>query len=80
MSTQAPDSVFSQLVEILATTLAIDPSLLQLDTDLVTDIGIESIELVTIVAAVEDQMGVTLDIRRLRTMRTLREVFALLES
>ncbi len=62
------------LVEILAESLCIDGGVLSAETDLFQDLGIESIELVNIVATLEERMGIALDVRQLLTLRTLGEV------
>jgi acyl carrier protein len=76
----AHDDLSQQVLNILADILAIDCSELTDDTDLVEDLGIESIELVNIVAAIEERMAVALDVRQLMNVRTLHQVVALVAS
>jgi len=70
----------SQLVELLRSALGRDLPELTADTDLVDDLELESIQVMDFVAEVEDHFDILIEVDRLATIRTLKELAAVVKE
>jgi acyl carrier protein len=70
----------SQLGQLLRSALGRDLPELTADTDLVDDLELESIQVMDFVAEVEDHFDILIEVDRLATIRTLKELAAVVKE
>ena len=66
-----------ELIQQLADVLNEDPSAVQLDTDLESLAGWDSAGLLGVIAMLDDELRVTIDVDRLRQCKTVADLVAL---
>ena len=69
-----------QLGQLLRSALSKDLPDLTADTDLVDDLALESIQVMDFIAEVEDHFDILIEVDRLATIRTLRELAGLVNE
>ncbi len=52
--------MFEQIREIISKELHIEPDMVQLETNIVDELGADSLSLVTIIMTIEDTMGISI--------------------
>lgn len=57
---QVPDTTFAAVVKCVSSQLEIDPNLIKADAKLVDDLGANSLMMVEIIMALEDELGIEL--------------------
>lgn len=68
------EEIFAQLKEIMTDELGIDGSEIKPDSALLTDLDINSLELMNLVMVVEEKYNIFLDEERLRHLKTVGDV------
>ncbi len=71
--------MFEKLKQLLVDELNINPEDVTLDSELSTDLGINSLELADVVMMCEDKFNITIDDEDLHTFITVGDVVAYLE-
>jgi acyl carrier protein len=56
----AEDQVLTDLADVVATTVGVDPGRVTADTRLDEDLGVDSLTLVDVVVAIEDRFGLVI--------------------
>ena len=69
------DEVLARVNEIMAQDFEIDESRLKPEAHLVNDLGLDSLDAVDLVVAVEKKFGCRLDESEVRAMRTLSDIY-----
>jgi acyl carrier protein len=71
---------FKELQQLASEILGVDPSEVQLDKSFAKDLAADSLDLVELIAAVEDKYDVELSEERLETMKNIGQLWAFLEE
>lgn len=72
--------VFEKLREILASQLDIDAEQIGMDTNIMDDLGADSLDVVELIMALEDEFDLVITDEGVREMRTVREVTEFIEK
>ena len=72
--------VFEKLREILAEQLDVDPQDISLDTDIANDLGADSLDVVELAMAVEDEFGVEIPDEEIEGLKTVGNVVDFIQS
>lgn len=72
--------MFDKTVEILGEFIDGDTSEITMDSALVDDLGLSSLEVINIVAAFEDEFGIEVPDRVIPTLRTVGDIVNFLEE
>lgn len=68
------EEIFGQIKEIMVDELGIDGSEIKSESVLLSDLGINSLELMNLVMVVEEKYNIFLDEERLRDIKTVGDV------
>jgi len=71
---------FKELQQLAAEILGVDPADVQLDKSFAKDLAADSLDLVELIAAVEDKYDVELSEERLETMKNIGQLWTFLEE
>jgi acyl carrier protein len=71
---------FKELQELAAEILGVEPEQVQLDKSFAKDLAADSLDLVELIAAVEDKYDVELSEERLETMKHIGDLWKFLEE
>ena len=71
---------FKELQDLAAEILGIEPDQVQLDKSFAKDLAADSLDLVELIAAVEDKYDVELSEERLETMKNIGQLWTFLEE
>ena len=71
---------FKELQELAAEILGVDPDDVQLDKSFAKDLAADSLDLVELIAAVEDKYDVELSEERLESMKVIGDLWTFLEE
>ncbi|MCW5892239.1 MAG: acyl carrier protein [bacterium] len=74
------DDVTGRLRALIAAKLEADPAGIREDTDLVTELGADSLAIVELMMAVEEEMGIRVDEEAADRVRTFGDAVALVRS
>ena len=72
--------VFDQVKESLAVILSCDADKIELDTDLVRDLGVDSIDTVELIMAVEDTYDIKISDKDAEDLKTVGDVVEFIED
>ena len=72
--------VFDQVKESLADILSCDADKIELDTDLVRDLGVDSIDTVELIMAVEDTSDIKISDKDAEDLKTVGDVVEFIED
>jgi acyl carrier protein len=71
---------FKELQQLASEILGVDPADVQLDKSFAKDLAADSLDLVELIAAVEDKYDVELSEERLETMKNIGQLWTFLEE
>ena len=74
------DLDFKELQELAAEILGVDPEQVQMDVSFARDLAADSLDLVELIAAVEDKYDVELPEEELERMKNVGDLWAFLED
>ena len=69
-----------QIIDLLAKQFRIDPASLDADTNIVEDLGADSLEIVDMLMAIEENFGITVSDEEAMTLKTVRDVADFIEE
>ncbi|MEE0547447.1 MAG: acyl carrier protein [Peptococcaceae bacterium] len=72
--------VFDQVKESLADILSCDAEKIDMDTDLVRDLGVDSIDTVELIMAVEETYDITISDKEAQELKTVADVVEFIED
>ena len=72
--------VFEKLRDILAQQLDVEPSDITLETDIANDLGADSLDVVELAMAVEDEFGVEIPDEEIEGLKTVGSVVEFIQS
>jgi len=70
----------NKVIDIIANTLEVDKEDISLKTNLVKDLGVESLDLVDLVAAFEDEFGVEIADKDIKDIQTVGDIVDYIED
>ncbi|MCX7832352.1 MAG: acyl carrier protein [Actinobacteria bacterium] len=73
-------NVFEKLREIVARELKVDPEKITLDSAFVDDLGADSLDMVELVMALEDEFGISISDEDAQSIRTIRDAVEYIEN
>ena len=72
--------VLNKLKEIIASQFGIDMDELSEDTDIVADLGADSLDVVEMMMALEEEFGITIEDEKIAELKTIGDVVDCVES
>lgn len=72
--------MFETVKKVLAAQLEVDPELITADTDIMDDLGADSLDLVELVMSLEEHYDIVLTDDKTANVRTVGQVVEMLES
>ncbi len=72
--------VLDKLKEIISEQFGVDEDIISADTDIVADLGADSLDVVEMMMALEEEFGVTIDDEKIRDLKTVSDVVNCVES
>lgn len=69
-----------EVIKLISETLEIDPAELSADTDLANDLNVESIDLVDLVTAFEEEYGFEIPDNELKNLQTIGDITNFIEK
>ena len=72
--------IFEKVAGILASQLGADENSITEDTDVVSDLGADSLDVVTLLMCIEDEFGVTVDDDEAQELRQVGDIVAYIEA
>ena len=71
--------IFEKVQQALASQFELDPEKITLDTDLLDDIGADSLDVVELIMSLEDEFGITISDEDAAQLHTVRRIVEYLE-
>ena len=72
--------VYEKLCELLASQFGVDESTITMDTNIVDDLGADSLDVVELISCMEDEFNLIITDERVREPYTVREVVDFIEA
>ena len=72
--------VFEKLREIFANQFGLDPETITESTDIVSDLGADSLDVVEMLMSLEDEYGITIEDEKVAEMKTVGDVVRYIDS
>ena len=72
--------VFEKIKEALASQFEVDAATITPDTDIVADLGADSLDLVELIMSLEDEFGISVTDEAIYGYKTVGEIMAYIES
>jgi len=72
--------MFEQIVDIISKQLSKDAGEISLETNIMEDLGADSLDVVELLMAIEDNFGVTVPDEDVPTLKTVRDIVGYVES
>ena len=69
-----------KIIELLAKQFGVEENTIDADTNIIDDLGADSLEIVDMLMAIEENFGVTVSDEEAMTLKTVRDVAELIES
>ena len=69
-----------KIIDLLAKQFRIDPSTIDADTNIVEDLGADSLEVVDMLMAIEENFGITVSDEEALTLKTVKNVADFIEK
>ncbi|WP_018962840.1 acyl carrier protein [Coprothermobacter platensis] len=74
------EKIFQELKNILRDTVAVDDENVTMDSDLVADLNLDSLDLVDLALSVEQVFGFEFNDEQLKDIKTVKDVVDIIES
>ena len=68
------------IIDLLANQFRIDPATIDADTNIVEDLGADSLEIVDMLMAIEENFGITVSDEEALTLKTVKDVADFIEE
>jgi len=72
--------MFEKVQSVLAQQFEIEPSTITMDTNLIDDIGADSLDVVELIMSLEDEFGISISDEQAAQLYTVRKIVDYLES
>ena len=74
------ESILESVKKIIAETLELDVKDIKEDSNLIADLGMESLDLVDLVVAFEDKYKVTIEDKDVKKLQTVKDIVTYIEN
>ena len=74
------NNIFEQLKAMVVDQIGIDPAIITPESDIIKDLGCDSLDIVDMLMSVEETYGVTVEDKDVSEMRTVADVVAFIEA
>ncbi len=74
------NNIFEKLKAMAVEQIGIDPALIKPESDIIKDLGCDSLDIVDMLMSVEEEFGVTVDDKDVSEMRTMADVVAFIDG
>ena len=74
------NNIFEKLKAMAVEQIGIDPALIKPESDIIKDLGCDSLDIVDMLMSVEETYGVTVEDKDVSEMRTVADVVAFIEA
>ena len=74
------NNIFEQLKAMVVDQIGIDPAVIAPESDMIKDLGCDSLDIVDMLMSVEETYGVTVEDKDVSEMRTVADVVAFIEA
>jgi acyl carrier protein len=71
---------FEKLASIIADTLSVDPEEITMETSFTDDLGADSLDLMDIVVALEDELDISISDEKLPEIKTVGDAYELIRA
>ncbi len=71
---------FTKVVTLLGNELGVDPATITPDSDIIRDLGADSLDVVQMLMALEDEFGITVSEDEASNLKTVRDIVNLIEK
>jgi len=72
--------MFEKVRYFIASTLNLSPNMIKMDTDLVNDLHINSLDLVELICLFENEFNIVIPEREIRNFKTINDLVSYMES
>ena len=72
--------IFEKIRDVLAQQFEIDPETITPDTNLIDDLGADSLDVVEMMMALEEEFGITIEDEKIAELKTVGDVVDCVES
>ena len=72
--------IFSMVRRILAKQLEISPELIEMDTDIIQDLGADSLDIVELITALEEELGIVITDEKAGGLTSVRQIVEFAEG
>ena len=72
--------ILDKVITMLADQLGVDPSTINESTDIINDLGADSLDVVTMLMCVEDEFGITISDEDAQQLRRVGDIVSYIES
>lgn len=74
------NNIFEKLKAMAVEQIGIDPALIKPESDIIKDLGCDSLDIVDMLMSVEEEFGVTVEDKDVSEMRTMADVVNFIDS
>ncbi len=72
--------VFDKVVSMIAEQLGIDKSTISLESEVIKDLGADSLDIVQMLMCLEDEFGITVSVESASSLKTVKDIVELIEK
>ncbi|MFP4478865.1 MAG: acyl carrier protein [Candidatus Izemoplasmatales bacterium] len=72
--------IFEELKELISNELGVKEEDINMDSNLVADLGADSLDAVELIMTIEDQFGITVDDKDAQSLQTVRQIVEYIEN
>jgi len=72
--------IFEKVAQILMTELGVDEDLITMDASVMDDLGADSLDIVTLLMAFEDEFGLSIDDGEAENFKTVGDIVSYIEA
>lgn len=74
------NNIFEKLKALAVEQIGIDPALIKPESDIIKDLGCDSLDIVDMLMSVEEEFGVTVEDKDVSEMRTMADVVNFIDN
>jgi acyl carrier protein len=74
------EKMFEEIIEIIARQLKIDKSVLKNETNILTDMGADSLDIIDIIMSIEEHFRISIDEKSIEKIKTIGDIAEYIES
>ncbi len=74
------ENIAGKVIQLVADKLAIDPEQIVIESTFTEDLGADSLDVVELLMALEDEFGIQIDEEEAENIETIRDVVAYIEN